>query len=147
MFRTRLPLRPHHNPQYAHNYSLGAFLYSFAASYPLLQRGFQKAITRGCLAKRPPVCSVNPPAPRKAGYTVHSILPHTGLILRSNPYIDHPVRSPRRTGQRPHAIADRPAFLTPSIDPRLGVESQHQKLHRCALKRIFRPVFRNGITD
>lgn len=49
--------------------------------------------------------------------------------------------SPRKQGQRPHAIADRPTTLTSSISPRLGVSSQHQKLHRCALKRIFSPVF------
>jgi len=51
---------------------------------------------------------------------------------------------PRKRGPRPHAIVDRPATLTPSISPRLGVESQHQELHRCALWRIFRPAFRDG---
>jgi len=48
---------------------------------------------------------------------------------------------PRKRGPRPHAVADRPASLTPGVNPRLGVESQHQELHRCALRRIFRPAF------
>lgn len=51
---------------------------------------------------------------------------------------------PRKKGQRPHAIVDRPLSLTPSINPRLGASSRHKELHRCALWRIFRPAFRNG---
>ena len=54
----------------------------------------------------------------------------------------HKLGPPRKEGQRPHAIADRPQSLTLSIDPRLGVESQHQELHRCALWQIFRPAFK-----
>ncbi len=50
----------------------------------------------------------------------------------------HALGPPRKQGQRPHAIADRPATLTPTTSPRLGVESRHQELHRCALRRIFR---------
>lgn len=46
--------------------------------------------------------------------------------------VHHEVGSPRKQGQRPHAVADRPTSLTPSTNPRLGVESQHQGLHRCA---------------
>lgn len=46
--------------------------------------------------------------------------------------IHHEVGSPRKQGQRPHAVADRPTPLTPSTNPQLGVESQHQGLHRCA---------------
>ncbi|WP_156925021.1 hypothetical protein [Caldicoprobacter faecalis] len=42
-------------------------------------------------------------------------------------------------GQRPHAFADRPPSLTPSTNPRLGVESQHQELHRCALDGFLGP--------
>lgn len=51
----------------------------------------------------------------------------------------HPIRSPRGKGQLSHAIAGRPALLTPSIDPRLGVVSLHQELHRCALNGFLGP--------
>jgi len=39
-----------------------------------------------------------------------------------------------------HAIEARPQALTSSIHPKLGVRSKHQRLHRYALLRIFRPV-------
>src|SRR5699024_4889173 len=59
----------------------------------------------------------------------------------SRHYRDGP---PRYSGQRPHAFADRPTTLTPSINPRLGASGQHKELHRYALWRIFRPAFRSG---
>lgn len=43
-----------------------------------------------------------------------------------------------------HAIETRPKALTPSTHPKLGVRSKHQRLHRCALERIFRPVLENS---
>ena len=60
-------------------------------------------------------------------------------------YVAYLLGSPRKQGLRPHAITDRPTTLTPSISSRLGVSSQHQKLHRCALQRIFRPAFETGV--
>ena len=39
----------------------------------------------------------------------------------------------------PHAIEDSPSTLTPSISPKLGVRSQHQKLHRYALNGFLAP--------
>jgi hypothetical protein len=51
----------------------------------------------------------------------------------------HELGSPRRRGLRLHAIADRPTTLTPSTNPRLGVGSQHQELHRCALDGFLGP--------
>lgn len=81
----------------------------------------------------------------KAGYTA----PSTESKYDRTAYTyapsagSHPSRKPTgrgpRTwvsaggGPRPHAIADRPAPLTPSTNHRLGVVSQHQGLHRCAL--------------
>ena len=52
--------------------------------------------------------------------------------------------SPRRAGRMPHAIGARPLSLTPSIHPKLGVTSRHKGLHRCALRRIFRPCLEKG---
>ena len=52
--------------------------------------------------------------------------------------------SPRRTGRILHAIGVRPLSLTPSIHPKLGVTSRHKGLHRCALRRIFRPCLEKG---
>jgi len=49
-----------------------------------------------------------------------------------SPYF-HSHGSPWKEGQRLHALADRPPSLTPSSNPRLGVGSHHQRLHRCAL--------------
>ena len=51
----------------------------------------------------------------------------------------HKNRSPRKQGRGIHAIGNRPesasakSALPPSIHPRLGVSSRHQKFHRCAL--------------
>jgi hypothetical protein len=67
-------------------------------------------------------------------------IPHA--IVRCSRALDQRHGPPRKQGLRPHAIADRPATLTPSISPKLGASSQHQELHRCALWRIFRPAFR-----
>ncbi len=94
-----------------------------------------------------------PSAPRKAGYAVRSLLrkQQTGLDTGSYPRPwqamlsrCHAPGPPRKEGQRPHAIVDRPPTLTPTTDPRLGVVSLHQGLHRCALWRIFSPAFRKG---
>jgi len=52
----------------------------------------------------------------------------------------HALESPRKQGPRLHAIAGRPAPLTPSSNPRLGVESHHQGLHRCALSGFLGPA-------
>ncbi len=62
--------------------------------------------------------------------------------MRNRILLLHALGPPRKQGHRPHAIVDRPATLTPSINPRLGVESQHKELHRCALRRIFRPALK-----
>lgn len=51
----------------------------------------------------------------------------------------HGRGSPRQQGQRLHALVDRPTVLTPSSNPRLGVDSHHQRLHRCALNGFLGP--------
>lgn len=76
-----------------------------------------------------------PPEPRKAGYAV-PILQQIQVRLNTFPWANKP---PRERGLRPHAIADRPQPLTPSISSRLGVSSQHQELHRCALDGFLGP--------
>ena len=50
-----------------------------------------------------------------------------------------PVWASTEAGSTPHAIADRPSSSSSSTNPRLGVGSQHQKLHRCALRQILGP--------
>ncbi len=72
------------------------------------------------------------PTPLKAGYAALSTkwVPHAGPTLAV--VSSHALGPPRRQGQRLHAIVDRPSSLTPSTSPRLGVESQHQELHRYA---------------
>ncbi len=63
------------------------------------------------------------PCPRRAGYSARSITHLAGFIL-SRTDLEftslHNFRSPRKEGHRPHAIADCPQTLTPSIHPRLA---------------------------
>ena len=86
--------------------------------------------------------------------TQHTILRtalqvHTKPVRERNPALgrlpsSHGKWSPRRAGRMPHAIGARPLSLTPSIHPKLGVTSRHKGLHRCALRRIFRPCLEKG---
>ena len=102
------------------------------------------------------------PWPLKAGYTAHSALEHhtgdqsaqlpphrnAGFIpcrwTSINPLRDaiglRQSRVSTARGSVLHAIEARPQALTSSIHPKLGVRSKHQRLHRCARLRIFRPV-------
>ena len=134
-----------------------------SGSYPLLQTVFQgnialrpKAMGRGRLASLSLICS------RKAGYTAHSVSEQREgdqfLTGSSAPHCRfHPVpldiHQPQRDaigvrqsrvstarGSVLHAIEARPQALTSSIHPKLGVRSKHQRLHRYARLRIFRPV-------
>ena len=66
--------------------------------------------------------------------------PQRGVICRCRTG----SRSPRSVGRMLHAIGARPQSLTPSIHPKLGVTSRHKGLHRCALRRIFRPCLEKG---
>jgi hypothetical protein len=102
-------------------------------------RGFPRRCNRFLASFAEQVCgnpsqneesAVHQPHSRQA--TLHTAL--TGTACRYNPSrsFTHVLGPPRRQGQRLHAIVDRPSSLTPSTSPRLGVESQHQELHRYA---------------
>ena len=109
------------------------------------------------------------PWPLKAGYTAHSVSEQREgdqfLTGSSAPHCRfHPVpldiHQPQRDaigvrqsrvstarGSVLHAIEARPQALTSSIHPKLGVRSKHQRLHRYARLRIFRPVLGIACTD
>lgn len=110
----------------------------------------------------------HPPAPRKAGYVctqrygpkepMHRIAgsqsaSYTGRKYHVGSTSVHKSRSPRKQGRNNHAIGKRPesastrGALPPSTHPKLGVSSRHQRFHRCALQRIFRPSLGNGRSD
>ena len=97
-------------------------------------------------------CSCAPPIflPRfRAGGRTRAVAPHriAGFILHRRASINRVdiIGAPRMQvstagGSVLHAIEARPQALTSSIHPKLGVRSKHQRLHRYALLRIFRPV-------
>ena len=109
----------------------------------------------------------HPPASRKAGYvctqryapkgTMHRIA-GSNLLRTQIENTATGVRSCTRAGLHgnrvgvtmPLEIALSPqAFSTlpPSIHPKLGVSSKHQKFHRYALRRLFRSSLGNGRSD
>ena len=68
--------------------------------------------------------------------TTCRFIPQAIVIAHVN---SHALGSPRKRGQRPHALVGRPTSLTPSTSSQLGVSSQHQELHRCALNGFLGP--------
>ena len=99
-----------------------------------------------------------PPSPLKAGYAAPNtwddanrsstritcrFTPCRSLPLpdlsRKGRAAPHGHGSPRQQGQRLHALVDRPTALTPSSNPRRGVDGHHQGLHRCALDGFLGP--------
>ena len=166
---TRLPLSPHCNPFFARDDSLGDFHHSLSVSLA----SFADQVSGGDRGRllwpeRNTALFPHPPAPRKAGYvcTQHlgqNVLPHRLAGSQSASYTGrkyhvgstsvHKSRSPRKQGRDNHAIGKRPesasarGALPPSTHPRLGVSSRHQRFHRCALQRIFRPSLGNGRSD
>ena len=83
-----------------------------------------------------------------------STLRRTQVVYRKGSPPMHKRRSPRKQGRSLHAIGDRPKSASagsprfpPSTHPKLGVRSRHQGFHSYALKRIFRPFFRDGRSD
>ena len=164
-----MPLSPHCNPQSASYeqprcFPLQAtrFLASFAAMVSTVNsRGFlagkpradtiSTITTQGRLhctqrfahARRPFSCLF------EAGGRTRAVAPHriAGFILHRRASINRVdiIGAPRiqvstAGGSVLHAIEARPRALTSSIHPKLGVRSKHQRLHRYALLRIFRPV-------
>ena len=109
----------------------------------------------------------HPPASRKAGYVCTQRYAPKGSMhriagLSSASYMDPlttmGVRPRTRTGLHgnrvgvtmPLEIALSPqacSTLPPSIHPKLGVSSKHQKFHRYALRRLFRSSLGNGRSD
>ena len=90
--------------------------------------------------------------------SVHRIAGSSSASYTARKYHDgsttvHKNRSPRKQGRVNHAIGYRPesasahGALPPSTHPKLGVSSRHQRFHRCALQRIFRPSLGNGRSD
>ena len=78
--------------------------------------------------------SPDPIGPTQGRLLCTQLAPHKQVYSHSVIHISvPPTGSPRRWVDVPHAVAGRPSTLTPSISPRLGVVSQHQKLHRYAL--------------
>ena len=111
--------------------------------YPLLPVGFHSVLTplTTCSAEQPSR-SRNPPLPTQGRLHCTQLSPHSRFISHS--MADRissllPTGSPRRMEPLPYAITELPAFLTPSISPKLGVQSQHQKLHRYALYGFLGP--------
>ena len=168
-YATRLPLSPHCNPFFARNDSLGDFHHSPSVS--LASFAGRVSESRG-----PPIapagseCGLasHSPYPRKAGYIctqrygprrpMHRIAGSSSVSYTARKYHDgsttmHKNRSPRKQGRDNHAIGKRPESasarraLPPSTHPKLGVSSRHQRFHRCALQRIFRPSLGNGRSD
>ena len=168
-YATRLPLSPHCNPFFARNDSLGDFHHSPSVS--LASFAGRVSESRG-----PPIAPAgsenglasHPPYPRKAGYVctqrygpagpMHRIAGSQSASYTCRKYhvgstSAHKNRSPRKQGRNNHAIGKRPESasarraLPPSTHPKLGVSSRHQRFHRCALQRIFRPSLGNGRSD
>ena len=127
---TRLPLSPHCNPPKAPQKmdSLGDFHSSHAASYPLLQAGFQGNRTRtlaGVLGASAPLSTVPTqgrllctqrygskgrvaPQCRFLAIRRWRHLPRTQVAYHRGSTPVHNSRSPRRQGRVPHAIEGRP---------------------------------------
>ena len=165
---TRLPLSPHCNPFFARDDSLGDFHHSPSAS--LASFAAMVSESRGPLAPAGSKFGLasHSPYPRKAGYIctqrygpagpMHRIAGSSSASYTARKYHDgsttvHKNRSPRKQGRDNHAIGKRPesasarGALPPSTHPKLGVSSRHQRFHRCALQRIFRPSLGNGRSD
>ena len=147
--------------------SLGVFHHSLSVSLA----SFAKQVSAGDHDRRPgqdsAVLIPHSPASRKAGYgctqryapggAMHRIA-GSNLLRTQIENTATGVRSCTRAGLHgnrvgvtmPLEIALSPqAFSTlpPSIHPKLGVSSKHQKFHRYALRRLFRSSLGNGRSD
>ena len=165
---TRLPLSPHCNPCFASREQPRCFPPQSVRFFSLFCKPGFRGRSRSAL--RPEYCRVDPPSTRltQGRLRLHTALraerldaPH--CRFKSASYMNrnyrngstsmHKNRSPRKQGRGIHAIGNRPesasvkSTLPPSIHPRLGVSSKHQKFHRCALWRLFRSSLGNGRSD
>ena len=75
--------------------------------------------------------------------TLYPVHPNTGSFPSRSSFLDQKefptVMGLHGSWVSPHAIEDSPSTLTSSISPKLGVRSQHQKLHRYALNGFLAP--------
>jgi hypothetical protein len=130
-----LPLRPHCNPRFTSltANSLGAFLSAVTSPPSLFCRAGFRNWTGTFGAPPVPSTLLSSTVPTQG--RLHCTQLFTACRFIPQPVMvpsHHKPGPPRRQGPRLHAVVDRPAFLTPSNDPRLGFGSRHQELHRCA---------------
>ena len=164
LVRTAIPFLPLWNSLGVFHHSLSASLASFAAMVSESKGSFMLrpgAITiwpliRHTHVKAGYICTQRY-GPRKRRCTALQV--HHLLRTQLEEYHDgstamHKNRSPQKQGRGNHAIGNRPEFasahkcvLPPSTHPTLGVSSRHQRFHRYALQRIFRPSLGNGRSD
>ena len=161
LVRTAILFLPREDSLGDFHYSLSVSLASFAAMVSESRGPLAPAGSKFGLASHSPY-------PRKAGYIctqrygpgwpMHRIAGSSSASYTARKYRDgstavHKSRSPRKQGRGNHAIGNRPesasthGVLPPSTHPKLGVSSRHQRFHRCALQRIFRPSLGNGRSD
>ena len=142
-YSTGLPLSPHFNPRriLCHINGLGVFLGSSTMFYALLQYRFQY-LPRG-VGRTTVRLSWNIHLNHSSQATLYPVHPNTGSFPSRSSLPDQKkfptVKGLHGSWVRPHAIEDSPSTLTPSISPKLGVRSQHQKLHRYALNGFLAP--------
>lgn len=165
---TRLPLSPHCNPCFASREQPRCFPPQSVRFFSLFcKTGFSG---RSRSPSRPGQRRVDPTFTSftQGRLRLHTALrtrrhdaPHCRFIIcfvhgsayHNGSTSTHKNRSPRKQGRGIHAIGNRPesasakSALPPSIHPRLGVSSKHQKFHRCALWRLFRSSLGNGRSD
>ena len=165
---TRLPLSPHCNPCFASREQPRCFPPQSVRFFSLFcKTGFSG---RSRSPSRPGQRRVDPTFTSftQGRLRLHTALrtrrhdaPHCRFIIcfvhgsayHNGSTSTHKNRSPRKQGRGIHAIGNRPesasakSALPPSIHPRLGVSSRHQKFHRCALWRLFRSSLGNGRSD
>ena len=160
LVRTAIPFQPGQD-------SLGDFHPSRSVPLASFANRVSGGDQTGPLARGPRLLFPHPPASRKAGYVCTQRYGPAGPMHRAagssaasyaarNTTLG--VRPRTRTGLHgnrvgvtmPLEIALSPqAFSTlpPSIHPKLGVSSKHQKFHRYALRRLFRSSLGNGRSD
>ena len=160
LVRTAIPFLPHEDSLGDFHHSPSVSLASFADRVSGGDRG--KA-----LARAPPrSSSIHPPHARQATST-HSVTAPTdrctalqvhNLFRTQAENTTVGVRLCTRTGLHENRVglsmpleialsSQAQKALPPSTHPKLGVSSKHQRFHRYALQRIFRPSLGNGRSD
>ena len=167
---TRLPLSPHCNPFSAHGIRQPrCFPPQSVHFFSLFCRsGFKEQRAACCSGRRLSGLTPHPPHPRKAGYVCTqryaperercTALQVHNLFRTQAENTTVGVRLCTRTGLHENRVglsmpleialsSQAQKALPPSTHPKLGVSSKHQRFHRYALQRIFRPSLGNGRSD